>query len=240
MTTERNSQDQALDRALGALGPDLPEPTPSDVVRHRITDMVDGVTPMSSGSGDETFGVVSSSTLRSMRRFQAAVIGLAACVIGLLTVAALTQREVRNLQNEIARLEQAGAPLAPPQDPPEKIKLVDRRLALVNMDHDTCPIAAKMTPWFKKLSKINDEGPVKFINLDLSKDVFKNTLSKAKDKGFGCVFDESMGADTGIVKLVDLDQNEVVRTYDLDQRKLLEEVLDRIKKVRKLKGDGPT
>jgi len=145
-----------------------------------------------------------------------------------------SRSEIDTLRNDIRRLQIAQASerddlrgfkpafdsgaVLPPLDHP--------RFIVVNLHHQFCPRAAKVTPAFRELQKRHEGEPVLFVTFDVTAASLADTMKLADQLGIKWVFEDPK-LETGMVKLVDTQERRVVlAALGQDELSKLELVLE--------------
>lgn len=223
MTPQDMENDRQLDELLQRIGPSLSEPTASDDVRAKLDQIlaaggaVNGRTSRASAQAGPGGLLSSQPSPRQLRLVTWAAIGMAAGVVGLGITVYQSRSEIASLRDDIRRLQIAQASerddlrdfrpafdsgaVLPPLDHP--------RFIVVNMHHQFCPRAAKVTPAFKELQERHKGEKVLFVTFDVTAASLADTMKLADQLGIKWVFDDP-GLETGMVKLVDTQEHRVV------------------------------
>lgn len=223
MTPKEMENDRQLDELLQRIGPDLPEPTASAEARARIGGLLSAPAASNgrvyAGQNQVPERLVSQRqpTSRQLKFVTWTAIGLAAAVALLGVTVFLSHSEIASLRDDIRRLQISQASERDDlrgyqftTDTSDGLPAISHpRFIVVNLHHQFCPRAAKVTPAFRELQERHKDEPVLFVTFDVTACSLADTMKLADRLGIKWIFDDPK-LETGMVKLVDTQEHRVV------------------------------
>jgi hypothetical protein len=218
MTHPPDHADERFDALLREIGPDIPQPSPDEHTRARLVEIIYRADERGAG---EPIG-------RSFRRAHwataagvslAAVLGLACAVLWTNLVRAEDELVNSRWQtDEVLQLLVNARRTQPSIVAPERLEgLSSSDLVFITFHHDLCPLARPCTPKFKEMQQRHSDGPFRFITFDVTGSKRDSADQEIDALGMRFALLGPLGAETGVVKVLDATHQRVLCSAPGDQ-----------------------
>ncbi len=197
-------EDERFEAMLRELGPEVPRPSMDDGARARLAASIAGAPAGRARRLGGAWGLAAGLGL-------AAVLAVACVVMG---------GRLDRARGELARAEwetdealtllmRARASQEAVSVPEDLSGVRGGDLVVMTFDHELCPLARVSTPGFRRLAAARD-GAARFMVFDVTGDKREGVGEELASLGIGYAAAEPLGAETGVVKVLDTRRGRVI------------------------------
>lgn len=195
--------DRQFDDLLREFGPDIPQPELDDPARARLMALIDGPDARPAGRIGRSARWLKPVAAAGIAA--AAVLGVS-CIVLWTSLGrvrdqlAMSHRQTEEVFQLLASARRTQPSIPPPQDL-EGLSSSD--LVLITFHHDLCPIARLCSPGFRNMAKSHSGEAARFITFDVTGANLEQADRQIDELGMRFALLGPLGAETGVVKVLD-------------------------------------